>query len=185
MSDVNVLVVFYSRYGAAEQLALAAGVGAIQAEGNIRLRRIADRADRATIEADEAWSTALTRMQRDYVEPRPADPVWADVIVLATPAEGAVEVAAYLSALPELGPIAGKLAAPLVPAPRVPPSAGEILAFGIPAFDVICVAAARAGLTVVPGTASDDDGDLVARARVLGQRVTRMARALKAEAARS
>ena len=45
MSDINVLVVFYSRYGNAERIALAAGVGAIQARGNIRLRRVVDHAD--------------------------------------------------------------------------------------------------------------------------------------------
>ena len=43
-NPVNVLVVFYSRYGETERLALAAGLGAIQEEANIRLRRLADRA---------------------------------------------------------------------------------------------------------------------------------------------
>ena len=40
MLEVNVVVVFYSRYGETEQLALAAGVGAIQAHANIRVRRL-------------------------------------------------------------------------------------------------------------------------------------------------
>jgi hypothetical protein len=170
MADVNVLVVFYSRYGRAEQLALAAGVGAIQAEANIRLRRVADDVDRAVIEADAAWSAALTRMNRDYVPPRPADPVWADAIVLATPAVSAGELAAYVASLPALGPMAGKLAAPLAP-----PVAGDETA----SVDAICVAAARAGLIVVTGSSLDGEGDAAARARALGQRVTHMARMLK------
>ena len=100
---VNVLVVFYSRYGRAERLALAAGVGAIEAEGNIRLRRLPDDASAETIQADAAWRESLDRMNRDYVAPRPADPVWADVIVLATPAESSREVEAYVATLPGLG----------------------------------------------------------------------------------
>src|SRR6185503_5674515 len=113
MSPINVLVVFYSRYGEAERLALAAGLGAIQEEANIRLRRLADRADAGTIAADTAWSASLARMQRDYVTPRPADPVWADLIILATPARSEGEVEGYAASLPECGPMAGKLAAPL------------------------------------------------------------------------
>ena len=80
MTPVNVLVAFYSRYGKAEQLALAAGVGAIQTRANIRLRRVADLAEAKLIQADSEWTTYLDRMNRDYVVPRPADPVWADVI---------------------------------------------------------------------------------------------------------
>src|SRR5215510_16054603 len=95
MSDVNVLVVFYSRYGTAERLALAAGVGAIQAHANIRLRRVADHADVKTIDATPAWRENLDRMNRDYVVPRPADPQWADVIVLATPPDSSVEIESY------------------------------------------------------------------------------------------
>ena len=70
MGDINALVVFYSRYGTTEKLALAAGLGAIQADANIRLRRVADRADAATIAADGNWKKNLDRMNRDYVVPR-------------------------------------------------------------------------------------------------------------------
>ena len=51
MGDINALVVFYSRYGTTEKLALAAGLGAIQADANIR--RGGSRSCRsATIAAD-------------------------------------------------------------------------------------------------------------------------------------
>src|SRR4051794_18622489 len=99
MGDVNVLVVFYSRYGRAERLALAAALGAIQAKANIRLRRAADLADTHTIEADEPWRDHHARLTTDYVCPRPDDPAWADVIVLGTPAECCDEVEGYLRSL--------------------------------------------------------------------------------------
>ena len=169
MSDVNVLVVFYSRYGRAERLALAAGVGAIEAEGNIRLRRLPDDATPEVIQADVAWRESLDRMNRDYVAPRPADPVWADVIVLATPADSSREIESYVAMLPTLGPMSAKIAAPLAAADDA-------------ACDGVVVAAARAGFVCVPmaraaGAAAETD--LQTRARMHGQRLVQLARALK------
>jgi hypothetical protein len=165
VSSVNVLVVFYSRYGRTERLALAAGLGAIEAEGSIRLRRLPDEASPDAIDADAAWRTACDRMSRDYVAPRPADPVWADVIVLATPPESCREVEAYVSTLPSLGPMQDKLAAPL--------TQGDDLAVLGPVF----MAAGRCGLVAVPLAPGTDDA--VTSARLHGQRLVRMARALK------
>ena len=165
MGDINALVVFYSRYGKAEKLALAAGLGAIQADANIRLRRVADRADAATIAADASWKKNLDRMNRDYVVPRPADPVWADVIILATPADASNELEAYAASLSSLGSMTGKIAAPLAPGS------------GHSALKPIYSASACCGLIVAPyGDASDDP---IAGATAFGQRVTEMARALK------
>jgi hypothetical protein len=171
MADpVNVLVVFYSRYGRAERLALAAGVGAIEAEGNIRLRRVPDLASAETIRADAAWQESLDRMNRDYVAPRPADPVWADVIVLATPAYSSREVEGYVQSLTALGPMAGKLAAPMTPGDDG-------------ACDAVFAAAARAGLISVPVGREDAEPDAVVRARLHGQRLVQMARSLKTPSA--
>jgi len=165
MGDINALVVFYSRYGTAERLALAAGLGAIQADANIRLRRLADHAAPATIEADGAWKTNLDRMNRDYVVPRPADPVWADIIILATPADSSKELESYVASLSSLGSMAGKIAAPL--APGNPDST----------LKPIYAASACCGLIVAPcGELSDDP---IATAQSFGQRVTEMARTLK------
>jgi NAD(P)H dehydrogenase (quinone) len=165
VGDINALVVFYSRYGTTEQLALAAGLGAIQADANIRLRRVADSADAASIAADANWKKNLDRMNRDYVAPRPADPVWADVIILATPAESSTEVESYVASLPSIGSMSGKLAAPLAPGSRES------------ALKPIYSAAACCGLIVTPcGDTSDDP---IATATMFGQRVTEMARALK------
>jgi len=170
MSDTpapRVLVVFYSRYGATEQVALAAGLGAIQGRGNIRLRRLGDLAEPQVIEADPSWKEARARMLRDYVEPRPADPVWADVIVLATPDESSSEVEAYCASLRGLGAMTGKIAVPL--------AAGGSEA----ALMALYGAAASAGLTVVPACALDP-GDPLGSVRAHGQRATQMARALRA-----
>jgi NAD(P)H dehydrogenase (quinone) len=165
VGDINALVVFYSRYGTTEKLALAAGLGAIQADANIRLRRVADRADAAAIAADANWKQNLDRMNRDYVVPRPADPVWADVIILATPAESSNEVEAYVASLPSMGSMSGKLAAPLAPGNRES------------ALKPIYSAAACCGLIVAP--CGESTGDPIATATTFGQRVTEMARALK------
>jgi len=165
MGDINALVVFYSRYGTTEKLALAAGLGAIQADANIRLRRVADRADAATIDADANWKKNLDRMNRDYVVPRPADPVWADVIILATPEDISTEVESYVSSLSSLGSMNGKVAAPLAPGSRQS------------ALKPIYSAAACCGLIVAPCGESSDDP--IASATAFGQRVTEMARALK------
>jgi len=114
MADVHVLVVFYSRYGKSEELALAAGVGAIQAKGDIRLRRLGDSADQAAIDEDAAWKSALERMRRDYVEPRPADFTWADVVILAVPSDAPGEMLEYLDRLRGDSSAPHKLAAPIV-----------------------------------------------------------------------
>jgi NAD(P)H dehydrogenase (quinone) len=163
--SVGVLVVFYSRYGQTEQLALAAGLGAIQARANVRLRRVADLADAATIRADAEWARNLERMNMDYVVPRPADPPWADVIVLVTPAGSSAELERYVRSLRSLGSMANKIAAPLVSGP------------GESALTPIYASAAHAGLMVVPPPS--DGGDAISNARAHGRRVTQMARALK------
>jgi NAD(P)H dehydrogenase (quinone) len=167
VSDVNVLVVFYSRHGTAEKLALAAGVGAIQARANIRLRRVADLADLATIEASPEWKDNLDRMNRDYVVPRPADPEWAHVIVLGTPLGRTAEIEQYIQSLSTVAS-PGKIAAPLAP--------GNDTATLKPIY----AAAACMGLLVAPPPA--DSGDELERARSYGRRVAQMARALRSAA---
>jgi NAD(P)H dehydrogenase (quinone) len=165
VGDINTLVVFYSRYGTAEKLALAAGLGAIQADANIRLRRLADHADMTTIAADREWKSHLDRMNRDYVVPRPADPVWADVIILATPAGWSKELETYVASLSSLGSMAGKIAAPLTPGDRDS------------TLKPVYAASACCGLIVAPCAHLTEDP--VTTARTFGQRVTEMARALK------
>jgi hypothetical protein len=168
VADVNVLVVFYSRHGRTEKLALAAGVGAIQARADIRLRRLADRADRRTIEADPAWRDALERMQADYVEPRPQDYAWADLVVLAAPSDasaGMLEYIAALGAARASATLEGKLAAPM--------ASGDVR----PAIDALRDACGAAGLAVA-SDASPATAD-VAAAREYGRRVVESVRLRK------
>ena len=165
MPDLNVLVVFYSRYGRAEKLALAAGLGAIQANANIRLRRVADAADAHVIASDAAWKQHLDRMNMDYVVPRQADSLWADVIILGSPAEPCGELESFLDSLKSTGSLAGKIAAPL--------AVGQSQA----ALKPLYAAAGTSGLIVAPAEISA--GDELAGARAFGQRVSRMALALK------
>ncbi len=96
---VNALVVFYSRHGETERLALAAGVGAVQARANIRLRRLKDLADAATIASDPIWTENLERMLPDYIAPREIDADWADVILTASCPNSPAEMEAYLKSL--------------------------------------------------------------------------------------
>jgi hypothetical protein len=98
-TPVNVVVVFYSRYGATEQLALAAGVGAVQAHANIRMRRLKDLADAETIARDPRWTENLERMNRDYIAPREVDVDWASVLLVASCPESLRETEQYVEAL--------------------------------------------------------------------------------------
>jgi len=77
VAPVNVLVIFYSCCGQTEKLALAAAVGAVQARGSIRLRRLTD-ADEDITECKES----LSRMRREYVPPTAADVIWADAVIV-------------------------------------------------------------------------------------------------------
>lgn len=99
MPEVNVVVVFYSRYGDTEQLALAAGVGAIQARANIRLRRLKDLADAENIARDARWAENLGRMNRDYIAPRDVDVAWADVMLVASCPDSLRETEEYVEAV--------------------------------------------------------------------------------------
>ncbi len=75
MQDVNVVVVFCTH--AAERLALAAAVGAVQARANIRLRLLQE-TDRTAADVPGT---------QDYVAPREADALWMDAMLLLSPAE--------------------------------------------------------------------------------------------------
>jgi NAD(P)H dehydrogenase (quinone) len=74
---VNVLITFYCLDGAAEKLALAAAVGAVQGRAAIRLRRL---------DPQPGENTTEERLNQEYVAPKEADARWADAIILGTPA---------------------------------------------------------------------------------------------------
>src|SRR5690349_12056649 len=80
MSPPIVLVIFYSRCGSTEKLALAAAVGAVQSKGTIRLRRLAE-----MTETSDCTET-LVRLRKEYIAPREMDVLAADGLLFATPA---------------------------------------------------------------------------------------------------
>lgn len=167
---INVVIAFYSRYGATEKLALNVGLGVLQARATPRFRRIADLADPAAIEADEVWQNNLRRMKIEYVAPRPADPKIADVLVLLTPGNEAhgdtSEVLRYVESLPADGSLAGKIAAPI--ATRHPETLAPIYA-----------AVAKTGMIMVPFL---PPADALSAACAHGTTLVKMARTLKTAA---
>ena len=99
MTPSRVLVVFYSRCGSTEKLALAAAVRAVQKRANIRLRRLPDVAESANCKEETA------RMQKEYVPPTEADIVWADSISFLLPREldaSAAECTSYIGLIRRL-----------------------------------------------------------------------------------
>ena len=161
--DINVLVVFSSTRGETERLALAVGVGAIQARGNIRLRRLPPPPDASAESMSAGEREAFERMARDYVAPRPADPPWADVLILAPSPRAMNSLDSYVDELPSIGPVAGRIAG--VVAPGNPHVASPVYA-----------AAARAGLIVVPAPPSLASVD---EQHAFGRQLVGFARALK------
>jgi NAD(P)H dehydrogenase (quinone) len=155
MQDVNVVIVFYSRTGLTEKLALAAAVGAVQAKANIRLRRLPETAGEETIARDPAWKENHQRMSWEYIAPREADAAWAEGLVVAIPewmSLASPEVKAYLDSL-----TGGKMAAAIGPAD-------------------LDLALSKAGLTVVPPASG---GDAIGRATSQGVRLAEAARAAR------
>jgi NAD(P)H dehydrogenase (quinone) len=159
--ELNVVVIFYSRSGKTESLALAAGVGAIQARANIRLRKIPEIADSQSVESE-------------YIAPREIDLDWADMLVLAIPSDAPDEMNRYLGSLKDLS---GKIAAPFT-------SRAITHREKDPALLALYAAAARAGLMVVPAPA-EAAGDPVQATRAHVRRVAEIARVLKIHRAAS
>src|ERR1700679_1951638 len=97
----NVLVIFQADTEATEQLALAVGVGAVEAEGSIRLRRLAP-------------AGAVEVGHKGYGKLQEADLLWANTIVvgLESPGPRAEELDGLLSLLSgaDPGELGGKQA---------------------------------------------------------------------------
>jgi len=155
MSGANVLVVFYSRTGVTETLALAAGVGAVHAGATIRLRRIRDSADDKKIAAHKAWVENRERMNKEYSEPTAADVDWASAIILAAP-HGfdafSAEVSGFLRTIRSFstdGKLANKIAGAF--------DSTSLGAENAPGLASVFSALAGTGLTVVPSGASGAD----------------------------
>jgi len=164
-AQTTVVVVFSSRCGATEALALAAAVGAVQGRALIRLRRLPDEGAPPADQDSPECRNALTRMRKEYVPPTEADVAGNDALILAPPAgssTGSKEWVAFLDTLARLGS-AGKLAGKV----------GAVIDAGdeetLRAFSSLI---ASVGFrSALPETQPAPPGDLRQRATACGRRV--------------
>lgn len=85
MAPVHVAVIYYSSTGTVHALATAAVEGAEQAGAEVRLRRVAETAPPDAIAARAEWARHL-EITADVAEATLDDLVWADAVLLGTPA---------------------------------------------------------------------------------------------------
>jgi NAD(P)H dehydrogenase (quinone) len=172
MSPVIVLVIFYSRSGSTEKLALAAAVGAVQARANIRLRRLPD-ADGANAKESPEDDDEFRRMRKEYVAPAERDIAAADAVIFVAPPDFNRSSAEWLACLDLLGKMGAE--------GRIENKTSVAIATTEPARLALSAAILRSGFIVAPSTsgATPDDAD---RARAHGRRIAAIARALKQNA---
>ena len=102
MSDIKILIAFYSRTGSTEALAKAIAEGA-EAEGaTVTLRRAREVVSREVMAQAPGWAESADKMNAQYQAPTAADAAEADAIVFGTPTRfGNVssELKAYIDSL--------------------------------------------------------------------------------------
>lgn len=167
MAQTIVVVTFYSRGGTTERLATVAAVGAVQMRAGIRMRRVPDPAPAAALAQFPEHREQLRRMHKEYVAPREADLVAADVLVVASPADvppTSPEWQAYVDLLTRLhaeGKLRRKVAAVVDNGPSAAAFSTEL---------------ERLGLSVVTAPTERDE---LARAMALGRAAVTAAQAMK------
>lgn len=85
MSDVTVLIAFYSRGGVTEALANAIAEGVREAGGTPVLRRTREVVSREIMSKAPGWTEGADRMNAQYEAPSEADAEGADAIIFGTP----------------------------------------------------------------------------------------------------
>ena len=85
MSNVNILIAFYSRNGSTEALANAVAEGARSAGAEVRLRRAREIVAEEVIQKVPGWAASRDRMAGLYEVPTEADAEWADGLIFGTP----------------------------------------------------------------------------------------------------
>ena len=102
MSEIKVLIAFYSRTGATEALANAIAEGARAEGATVTLRRAREIVSRDIMAHAPGWEESADAMNAKYEAPTEADAVAADAIVFGTPTRfGNVssELKAYIDSL--------------------------------------------------------------------------------------
>lgn len=85
MEPVKVAIIYYSSTGTIHALSCAASEGAEKAGAEVRLRKVAEIAPQAAIDANPAWAKHLGETA-DVAEAVLEDIAWADVVLFGTPA---------------------------------------------------------------------------------------------------
>ena len=102
MSDLNLLVAFYSRSGVTEALAKAVAEGAEGEGATVRLRRAREFVGPEIMAQAPGWQDNADRMNALYPAPTAADAEWADAIIFGTPTRYgnvSAELKAYIDSL--------------------------------------------------------------------------------------
>ncbi len=84
-SPTRLLIVFYSRSGTVEALAVAAAEAARQAGAELRVRRAREVADTEAMGRVKGWLESAERQNALYEAPTKDDAEWADAILFGTP----------------------------------------------------------------------------------------------------
>lgn len=201
MTNVNILIAFYSRTGVTEKLAHAVAEGARAAGADVRLRRARDFVSEDIIQSVPGWAQNRDRMHKEYEAPSTVDVGWADGIIFGTPTRFgnvSAELKSFVDSLGGLwlqGKLNGKAGAAFnststkhggnestnLSMYNFMAHLGLVivpLGYGDPAM---FQAGTPYGATAVSGTSSSAPTDIdVAVARYQGQRVAQVAKALKA-----
>ncbi len=101
---VKLLIVFYSRSGSTEALAVAAAEAACEAGAEVRLRRAREVVPAAVIDKVEKWRREADRMNGLHPEPETDDALWADAILFGTPCYFGAMATELKAFLDQLGP---------------------------------------------------------------------------------
>ena len=102
MSNVKVLIAFYSRNASTEALALAIAEGARNEGAEVRLRRAREVVSRDVMASAPGWIENADRMNALYEAPTEEDAEWADALIFGTPTRfGSItsELKAYIDSL--------------------------------------------------------------------------------------
>lgn len=102
--QVRMLVVFYSRTGSVEALAVAAAEAARAAGAEVRLRRAREVASAEDMAKVEGWREQAERQNALYPEPTHEDAEWADAILFGTPSYFGSPATELKNVLDRLGP---------------------------------------------------------------------------------
>ena len=102
MNNPKILIVFYSRSGSTEALAVAIADGAKSAGAEVRLRRAREVVPAEVMGLVPGWADGAAQMNELYEAPTGDDAAWADGIAFGTPTRfGSVssELKAYIDSL--------------------------------------------------------------------------------------